>query len=158
MRLLLPEWLDAAQAEVAASGAEMPADIRPRDEVALRFSGLELEGYVLEALSIKGNSKATLVLSRLGGEPPLAEIYELQFNGLERATLDVSSAPWLGEVLGHRISEPSLRCEPDRGDGQPSESSPEILLEFFLTVTAGCITFLARDFVLSPVRKIRSTG
>ena len=134
----------------------MLADIRPRDELPLRFRGLDLEGFALDALSIKGNSKATLVLSRLRGE--LAEIYELQFNGLERAKLDVSSAPWLGEVLGHRVSERSLCCEPDRGDGQPMENSPEILLEFSLTVTAGCITFVARDFVLSPIRKIRSTG
>src|SRR5262245_59652371 len=139
---------------ISLAGAVPPE--KRQGDVPSRFRGLDLAGYAVDALSIKGNSKATLVLSRLRGE--LAETYELQFNGLERAKLDISSAPWLGEVLGHRVSECSLRCDSDRGDGQSMASSPEILLEFLLTVTAGCITFVARDFVLSPVRRIRSTG
>ena len=136
----------------------MPTDIHPREEVASRFRGLDLDGYALDGLSIKSNIKATLVLSRPRGEPPLAEIYELQFNGLERATLDVAGGPWFGEVLGHRVAERSLRCEPDGDDRPPPPNSPEILLEFALTVTAGCITFVARDFVLSPVRGSPATG
>ena len=139
---------------ISLAGAAPPE--KRQGDVPLRFRGLDLEGYALDALSIKGNSKATVVLSRLRGE--LAETYELQFNGLERATLDVAGGPWFGEVLGHRVAERSLRCEPDGDDRPPPPNSPEILLEFALTVTAGCITFVARDFVLSPVRGSPATG
>jgi len=154
----VPERLAAARAVLAVSEGKMPTDTHPREEVALRFHALDLDGYALDALSIKSNIKATLVLSRPRGETPLAEIYELQFNGLERATLDVASGPWFGEVLGHRVSERPLRCEPDGDDRPPLPNSPEVLLEFSLTVTAGCITFVARDFVLSAVRRSPATG